>query len=194
MSKFVWAKKKKPAGWEIIEETLEEYDTKMKEAVNDPHEGRRKCESNWMVHRLHFEKNRYIYDLFYKQQAISKELYKFCIDNKIADGPLHSKWKKSGYETLCSLISVRTGDHNFGTTSVCRVPLAQRQDRIGPSNATGCISCASGDGGPIWWDELDKALAVAKEGKKKRRTKAEDGKDSDNDEEFQQRLKRLKEG
>lgn len=27
--------------------------------------------------------------------------------------------------------------------------------------------------GPIWWDELDKALAVAKEGKKKRRTKAE---------------------
>lgn len=45
--------------------------------------GRRKCESNWMVHRLHFEKNRYIYDLFYKQQAISKELYKFCIDNKV---------------------------------------------------------------------------------------------------------------
>lgn len=49
------------------------------------------------------------------------------------------------------------GNHNFGTTSHCRVPLSQRanQQRITPDIQTGCISCASGDGrfgGPVWWN------------------------------------------
>jgi hypothetical protein len=49
------------------------------------------------------------------------------------------------------------GNHNFGTTSHCRVPLKVRgaQQRITPDVQTGCISCASGDGrfgGPLWWN------------------------------------------
>ena len=45
--------------------------------------------------------------------------------------------------------------HNFGTTSMCRVPmrLRQGQSRVSPDVQTGCICCASGDGrfgGPIW--------------------------------------------
>ena len=39
---------------------------------------------------------------------------------------------------------------------LCRVPILKRNStdgsQIRPSQATGCISCASGDGGPIWWD------------------------------------------
>lgn len=47
------------------------------------------------------------------------------------------------------------GNHNFGTTSHCRVPLGKRagQQRITPDVQVGCISCASGDGrfgGPVW--------------------------------------------
>lgn len=47
------------------------------------------------------------------------------------------------------------GNHNFGTTSHCRVPLSKRagQQRITPDVQVGCISCASGDGrfgGPVW--------------------------------------------
>ena len=43
MSKFAWAKKKKPAGWELIEGKLEEFDTKLREAINDGHEGVISC-------------------------------------------------------------------------------------------------------------------------------------------------------
>ena len=125
---------------------------------------------------------------------ISKQLYQFLIDNKIADAGLHSKWKKSGYETVCSLQTVRTGDHNFATTSVCRVPLSKRQDRIGPCQATGCISCASGDGGPIWWDEYEKALEVAKAKRRKagKRDRDDDDDDDQEDPAFLERLKRLR--
>ena len=39
-------------------------------------------------------------------------------------------------------------NHNFGTTSHCRVPMKGRavQQRVSPDVQTGCISCASGDG------------------------------------------------
>lgn len=76
---------------------------------------------------------------------------------KIADGALISKWRKPGYEILCSTLAINKGNHNFGTTSHCRVPLKVRSaaQRITPNVQTGCISCASGDGkfgGPIWWN------------------------------------------
>lgn len=55
------------------------------------------------------------------------------------------------------MLAIQKGNHNFGTTSLCRVPLRKRapHQRITPDVQTGCISCASGDGrfgGPIWWN------------------------------------------
>jgi bud site selection protein 31 len=86
---------------------------------------------------------------------MSRELYDYLVREKIADGALISKWRKPGYEILCSMLAIQKGNHNFGTTSHCRVPLKQRaaQQRITPDVQTGCICCASGDGrfgGPIW--------------------------------------------
>lgn len=83
--------------------------------------------------------------------------YNFLVREKIADGALISKWRKPGYEILCSLLAIQKGNHNFGTTSHCRVPMKLRapQQRITPDVQTGCICCASGDGkfgGPIWWN------------------------------------------
>ena len=46
----------------------------MKEAVNEEHAGKRKHELNWKVHRIHWEKNRFIYDLKYVRKAISQDL------------------------------------------------------------------------------------------------------------------------
>jgi G10 protein len=65
---------------------------------------------------------------------------------KIADGPLIAKWRKPGYENLCSMVAIQKGNHSFGTTSLCRVPLKQRapHQRVQPSVETGCISCSSG--------------------------------------------------
>ncbi|DBA88795.1 hypothetical protein WJX77_003026 [Trebouxia sp. C0004] len=149
--------KKPPEGWELIEEVIEDFEGQMKEAVNEEHEGRRKNELAWKIHRIHWEKNRFIFDLMYQRKVMSKDLYDYLVREKIADGGLISKWRKPGYEILCSMLAIQKGNHNFGTTSHCRVPLHKRgsQQRLTPDVQIGCISCASGDGkfgGPVWWN------------------------------------------
>jgi bud site selection protein 31 len=149
--------KRIPEGFDKISEVIEDFEQQLKEAVVEEHEGKRKNESNWKIHRLHWEKNRFIYDLMYVRKVMSKELYDFLVREKIADGALISKWRKPGYEILCSMLAIQKGNHNFGTTSHCRVPMRMRapQQRVTPDVQTGCICCASGDGrfgGPIWWN------------------------------------------
>ena len=185
------ASKKKPAGWEIIEPTLVQFEDRLREAVNDPHEGKRKCEANWPIHRIHYERNRYIYDLYYKQQRISKELYDFLVREKVVDAALISKWRKPGYEILCSMSAIQRSGTNFGTTSICRVPLAQRAGQIMPSVTTGCVSCVSGDGidgGPVWWTDPYTAWAAKKRADKGKKRKAEPALDGD----VEARLKALR--
>lgn len=84
------------------------------------------------------------------------------VREKIADGALIAKWRKPGYEILCSMLAIQKGNHNFGTTSHCRVPLHLRasQQRITPDVQTGCISCVSGDGRCVLCD-LCVSLAAA---------------------------------
>lgn len=161
--------KKPPEGWELIEEVIEDFEQQMKDAVNEEHEGKRKAELTWKIHRIHWEKNRFIYDLMYQRKVMSRELFDYLTREKIADGPLIAKWRKPGYEILCSMLAIQKGNHNFGTTSHCRVPLHLRaaQQRITPDVQSGCISCASGDGkfgGPIWWNTpLDEEGGTADE-------------------------------
>ena len=89
------------------------------------------------------------------------------------------------------MLAIQKGDHNFGTASLCRVPLGSRAGHqvMTPDVKTGCISCASGDGvggGPIWWNtpvtaaDLDK-----KKGAKKRAA------DEELDEDVKKRLAAL---
>ncbi|KAI7842232.1 hypothetical protein COHA_004145 [Chlorella ohadii] len=149
--------KQPPEGWELIEEVIDDFEQQMKDAVNEDTSGKRRNETTWKVTRIHWEKNRFIYDLMYNRKVMSRELYDWLVREKIADGALISKWRKPGYEILCSLLAIQKGNHNFGTTSHCRVPMRQRaaQQRITPDVQTGCICCASGDGrfgGPIWWN------------------------------------------
>ena len=44
--------------------------------------------------------SRYIYDLYYEKEAISKQLYEWLLKNKYAQADLISKWKKQGYEKV----------------------------------------------------------------------------------------------
>lgn len=85
-----------PEGWDLIEATIEELEAKMREAESESHEGKRRTESLWPIFKIHHQKSRYIYDLFYKQKSISRELYDYCIKNRIADAALIAKWKKQG--------------------------------------------------------------------------------------------------
>lgn len=45
--------------------------------------------------------SRYIYDLYYGKEAISKQLYEWLLKNNYADANLIAKWKKQGYEKVC---------------------------------------------------------------------------------------------
>jgi len=124
---------------------------------------------------------RYIYELYYKERKISADLYEFLARHKIIDTGLISKWRKPGYEILCSMSAINKNSTNFGTSSICRVPLAQRSGHIAPSHTTGCVSCASGDGvngGPIWWTDPH-TLWAAKA--KKRKAAARPGAGADTD-------------
>ncbi|KAL7752794.1 transcription factor TFIIIB subunit brf1 [Sorochytrium milnesiophthora] len=83
-----------PAGFEDIEAQLREFDKKMREAESESPEGKRKGESTWPIFRLHHQRSRYIYELFYKRKAISRELYDYLLKENYADAKLVAKWKK----------------------------------------------------------------------------------------------------
>ncbi|KAF9181477.1 Component of the SF3b subcomplex of the U2 snRNP [Haplosporangium sp. Z 767] len=139
--------KRAPEGFDEIEPTLREFQLKMKDAENDPHEGKRKVEALWPIFRLHHQRSRYVYELFYKRKAISKELYEYLLKQGYADGNLIAKWKKSGYEKVCCLRCIQPKDTNFGTTCVCRVPRDKLEEgKVVECIHCGCRGCSSGSG------------------------------------------------
>jgi bud site selection protein 31 len=82
------SKKAPPEGFEDIEDTLLEFQNKMKDA-------------EWPIFQITHQRSRYIYDLYYEKEAISKPLYDFLLKNGYADPMLIAKWKKQGYEKVC---------------------------------------------------------------------------------------------
>merc|ERR1711920_960521 len=112
-----------------------------------------------------------------------------------------AKWKKPGYEFLCSLQAIDKRNSNFGTTAICRVPLHLRKPgSTGPTVSTGCISCASQEagrlGGPIWWDSPRPAdlIGWAKAGCPTAEKAGKKRKEVDSDEELEARAKALRKG
>ena len=154
--------KRPPEGWELIEPTLEELEGKMREAETESHEGKRKVEALWPIFKIHHQRSRYIYDLYYRRKAISKgkyhqfityfqnlkeqlilELYDYCLKHKLADGNLIAKWKKQGYENLCCLRCIQTRDTNFATNCICRVPKSKLEEgKIVECVHCGCRGCS----------------------------------------------------
>jgi bud site selection protein 31 len=129
--------------------------------VNDPHEGLRKSESQWPIHQINWQKSRYIYDMYYTYNRISKEVYDYCVNNKLVDAALIAKWKKPGYERLCSTYVINPRNYKFGTVSICRVPkqfLAPGTEIEDP--VTGCRGCASGSNHNIFGNKYGQYLAA----------------------------------
>jgi bud site selection protein 31 len=74
------------------------------------------------IHQINWQKSRYVYDMYYTYERISREVYDYCINNKLVDAALIAKWKKPGYERLCSTYTINPRNYKFGTVSICRVP------------------------------------------------------------------------
>lgn len=108
-------------------------------------------------------------------------MYDYCVRNKLVDAALIAKWKKPGYERLCSTYVINTKNYKFGTVSICRVPKhALGPDTVVEDPNTGCLGCASGPGGQrnIFGNKYGQYLAaiqVAREEERARRAKAGGG-------------------
>jgi len=111
--------------------------------------------------------------LFYLR--FNEQVYNYCVLNKLVDAGLIAKWKKPGYERLCSTYVINTKNYKFGTTSICRVPKhALGPDTVVEDPFTGCLGCASGPGGQrnIFGNKYGQYLAaiqVAREEERARR-------------------------
>ncbi|RKO97476.1 hypothetical protein CXG81DRAFT_15106 [Caulochytrium protostelioides] len=146
MPKVRRGRKAPPEGFDEIEPTLIELDSKMREAETAPLQANQtKEEAMWPIFQIHHQRTRYVYDLYYKRRAISRALLDYLIKEKYADGNLIAKWRKQGYEALCCLRCIQPRDTNFGTTCICRVPRVQLGDKPVECRNCGCRGCSSGD-------------------------------------------------
>jgi bud site selection protein 31 len=118
-----------PPGFEKIEPTLEALDNELRDKVKESNQGKRNLESVWPVHQINWQRTRYVYDMYYTYKYISKDVYDYCVKNKFIDAALIAKWKKPGYERLCSTYVINPNNYKFGTTSICRVPIKDRNER-----------------------------------------------------------------
>ncbi|UKJ90217.1 maternal g10 transcript [Theileria orientalis] len=135
-----------PEGWDLISETLESLEDKMKQAQLESGDGKRRTEVLWPIFRIHHQRSRYIYEMFYQKKLISRELYDYCVREGYADANLISKWRKQGYEFLCCLRCVQTSGQNFGTSCICRVPKRDLEPgKVIECVLCGCRGCASCD-------------------------------------------------
>ena len=152
MSKRKWGhakKKKRPEGFDYVEPTLTALENELREVMNSTHQGKKKRETVWPIHQINNQRSRYVYDMYYKHKKISKELYSYLLKEKMADADLIAKWKKPGYENLCSTFVIDQRNFPFGSTAICRVP----RQNLDPEESsfqeahTGCRGCASGSAG-----------------------------------------------
>lgn len=140
-----------PPGYDVIEPIIEALENELRDKVKESNVDKRNTESIWPVHQINWQRTRYVYDMYYTYKRISKKVYDYCLKNKIADAGLIAKWKKPGYERLCSTYVINPANYKFGTTSICRVPIKDRGEnaKTAQDPTTGCLGCASGkDAGP----------------------------------------------
>ncbi|KAI0540811.1 cell cycle control protein cwf14 [Xylaria digitata] len=138
--------KKPPAGFDDIRDDLEVFGIKMKDAQNTPTNNVPKHQAQWPIFQIAHQRSRYVYELYYEKEAISKQLYEWLLKNGYADPILIAKWKKQGYEKLCCLRCIQTKETNFQSTCICRVPKVQLKDEQDIQCVScGCRGCASSD-------------------------------------------------
>ena len=141
-------RKPPPPGYEVVEPILEALENELRDKVKETNDGKRKVEALWPVHQINWQRSRYIYDMYYTFQRINKLVFDYCVRQKIVDSALMAKWKKPGYERLCSTFVINPTNYKFGTTSLCRVPWKDRSEEQKEARdpTTGCRGCASGKG------------------------------------------------
>jgi len=94
-------RKAPPEGFSDIEDDLLIFSNKMKDAENASTNNVPKHKVHWPIFQISHQRSRYVYELYYEKEAISKQLYEWLLKNGYADAMLIAKWKKTGYEKVC---------------------------------------------------------------------------------------------
>jgi hypothetical protein len=55
---------------------------------------KRKNEIMWPIFRLHHQRSRYLYEMYYVKNKITREVYEFALKYGFGDANLIAKWKK----------------------------------------------------------------------------------------------------
>ena len=99
--------------------------------------------------QINWQRSRYIYDLYFRYKRIPKAVYDYCTKQKLVDTALIAKWKKQGYERLCSTHAIDTRNFNHGGVSICRVPRYELGSNhpVVEDRHSGCRGCSTGRGG-----------------------------------------------
>ena len=142
--------KKPPRGFAYLAPVLSSLENELRDKVRESNAGKRNTESMWPVHQINWQRSRYVYDMYHTHGKITRGVYDYCVRNRLVDAALVAKWKRGGYERLCSTYVINSNNYKFGTTSICRVPLKDRspEQLLATDPTTGCRGCASGPGQP----------------------------------------------
>jgi len=182
-----------PPGYSLLEPVLEALENELRDRVKESNDGKRNSESLWPVHQINWQRSRYVYDMYYTYDRISRRLYEYCLKAKIGDAALIAKWKKPGYERLCSTYVINPANYKFGTTSICRVPMRDRGEgqKTAQDPTTGCLGCASGRTGGgarnIFGNKYGQNLAAVQVARAVRAEAMEKGRKEREDEERRRR-------
>ncbi|MBE3042986.1 hypothetical protein IMZ48_10530 [Candidatus Bathyarchaeota archaeon] len=112
------SRKRRPEGFEDIEDDLLIFSNKMKDAQNKPPPPGPKHQAQWEIFQISHQRSRYVYDLYYEKEAIDKKLYEWLLKNGYADAMLIAKWKKQGYEKVQSFPLALFCCYDFGANWV----------------------------------------------------------------------------
>jgi bud site selection protein 31 len=93
-------RKAPPEGFSDIETDLLIFSNKMKDAENAPSTNVPRHAAMWPIFQISHQRSRYVYELYYEKEGISKELYEWLLKNGYADAQLIAKWKREGYEKV----------------------------------------------------------------------------------------------
>ena len=93
-------RKPPPEGFTDIEDDLIVFSNKMRDSLTKDSPAGEKHQADWVIFQISHQRSRYVYELYYKKEAISRKLYDWLLKNGYADPMLIAKWKKQGYENV----------------------------------------------------------------------------------------------
>lgn len=134
---------KPPKAFELVDSILNEFEARMKDAIADSHDGKRKAEITWGVAAINRERTRKIFTMC-KHGEIPRDVLDYCIKVNFIDGSLVKLWSIPGYETACCADCAQSKKHDFGGACICRVPAKDRAENEIQCRQCGCTGCAVG--------------------------------------------------